>query len=260
MLSLFTRTSPSSCDIVARIRPATVIGVVTALTLLLCFAPSAKAQVKIFGDVDALGFGYGNFDPFANTTLNGLSSNATTFGNHFAHTYPFDPESDEFAGTDQIYVGSVQTGVSDGYSSYAGRKNGPLTTTLDYSSLIPSNVPVLTLTLGISADDFQFPRLNQPFTASINGTFSSELTNVLNTIDGTGPQVQFFTLGLDPSTYVNVNRTLIISIDNAGTGGDGFAVDFFTVGVTFAPEPSALALLLPGLMIGAGIVRRKKRG
>ena len=35
---------------------------------------------------------------------------------------------------------------------------------LDYSSLVPSGKPITSFTLGIAADDFQYPVFGQPFT------------------------------------------------------------------------------------------------
>jgi hypothetical protein len=37
----------------------------------------------------------------------------TQSANNFGHGFPFAPGLGDFAGTDQIYVGSTQTGVHD---------------------------------------------------------------------------------------------------------------------------------------------------
>ena len=74
-----------------------------------------------------------------------------------------------------IYVGLVQTGAHDGYSTFGGRLNGPDVITLDYSSLVPGGSTITSLTLGIAADDFQFPPFGQPFTATINGVVNTAL-------------------------------------------------------------------------------------
>ena len=115
--------------------------------------------------------------------------------------------------------------------------------TLDYSSLLSSGETIETLTLGIAADDFQFPVFGQPFTATVDGTVDTALTNELNSLSETGPVVHFFTIGLDPSIDTP-SHTLTLSIDEGGDGGDGWAVDFLTVGVTgttsAVPEPSTV--------------------
>jgi len=65
---------------------------------------------------------------------------------------------------------------------------------------------------------------------------------VLNTIDQTFPQVQFFTIGLELAGLLPTH-VLTLSIDQGGDGGDGWAVDFLTVGVTVVPAPGSLMLL-----------------
>jgi len=219
------------------------------------------ATVLTFGDEDCLGQGcYGASDPTAGATLQGLAPDAITLAtNAFGHGFPFTPDAGDFAGTDTMFVGSTQTGAHDGYSGSAGRVNGPQVLTLDYSSLISSGQSLATLTLGIAADDFQFPAFGQPFTASVNGVANAALTAQLEAFNQGGPIVQFFTIGLDPTVDPG-NHILTLSIDEGGDGGDGWAVDFLTAGVTTAatgavPEPSTMAMLgLAGLVAAA--VRR----
>jgi hypothetical protein len=220
---------------------------------------SLRAGVIMYGDPDCLGQGcYLGGDPTTGATTQGLAAGVVTLAtNAYGHGYPFSPGVGDFPGTDQIYVGSVQTGAHDGYSG-STRLNGPQTFSLDYSSLIGAGGSLATLTLGIAADDFQFPVFGQPFTASLNGTTSSALTNQLNALSQSGPTVQYFSIGLDPSIDSG-NHILTLSINGLGDGGDGWAVDFLTVGVTTTdtPEPSSLALLASALAIFA--VRRYVR-
>jgi hypothetical protein len=119
-----------------------------------------------------------------------------------------------------------------------------------------------TLTLGIAADDFQLPVFGQPFTATVNGGLNSALTTQLESLNQSGPVTQFFTIGLDPAID-NPSHILTLSINEGGDGGDGWAVDFLTVGATTAtsgvPEPSSLALLVAGsMLLGFARLRRKK--
>ena len=231
------------------------------LALAAASAPAAQAAVQLYGDEDCLGTGcYGANDPTAGVTLEGLAPGATSTGVGYFHGYPFTPSPGEFPGTDQIYVGSVQTGAHDGYSVASQRINGPDVFTLDYSGLVGAGKHVTGLTLGIAADDFQFPSAGQPFTATLNGGVATALTNQLNSINEGGPTVQLFTIGLDPALD-NLAHTLTLSIDEGGDGGDGWAVDYLTVGVTTAgavPEPGAWTMMLLGLG-GLGAMMRSRR-
>jgi hypothetical protein len=222
-----------------------------------------NAATLTYGDIDLLGFGYpGGSTPTAGATLEGLAPNAVTLAtNPFGHTYPFSPGVSEFPGTDQIYVGTTQTDSHDGYSNSSPRLNGPQIFTLDYSALISAGSTLFTLTLGIAADDFQFPALGQPFTASVNGSVNTALTNQLNAFDQGGPVTQFFTIGLDPSIDTP-NHILTLSINVGGDGGDGWAVDYLTVGITTSelavPEPVSAALSIVGLLL-IGVVPLGRR-
>jgi hypothetical protein len=116
---------------------------------------------------------------------------------------------------------------------------------------------VTALTLGIAADDFQFPAFGQPFTATVNGVSDAALTVELESLSEGGPQVHFFTVGLDPALD-NAGHTLTLSIDEGGDGGDGWAVDFLTLGVetttTATPEPGSAALMMGVLCVAFGML------
>jgi hypothetical protein len=220
-------------------------------------ATRAHADVQLYGDQDVLGTGTYPSDPTAGATEEGLAPGAVTYATLIQpHGFPFTPSPGDYPGTDQIYVGQTQTGAHDGYSTSAGRINGPQVVTLDYSALIPGGNQVDTLTLGIAADDFQFPAFGQPFTASINGVPNAGLTTVLNGLNQGGPVTQFFTIGLDP-TLLDPSHVLTLSINEGGDGGDGWAIDYLTVGVTSSPvpEPSATAFLTVGLLALMGARR-----
>lgn len=232
---------------------------ISLLLATLGLAGPVSAAVAEYGDEDVLGTGGYPSDPKAGAALEGLAAGAVSYAAaSFGHGFPFTPSPGDFAGTDQIYVGSVQTASVDGYSVADGRLNGPQTFRLDYHSLVPPGRRVETLTLGIAADDFQYPSNGQPFLASINGASHAGLAAVLNGLDQGGPQARFFTIGLDPA-LLGPDNVLTLAIDQGGNGGDGWAVDYLTVGVTTAPVPvPAAAWLFASALAGLGAARRGK--
>jgi len=231
--------------------------VAIVIGMVMFFSGSTYASYMIYGDQDLLGTGRYNSDPTEGATLEGLAPNEVTYSSVVVyHTWPFKPDSSDFPGTDQIYVGSEQTAKHDGYSMFDGRQFGPQVLVLDYSALVPSGYKVDTLTLGIAADDFQQPRFGNFFEVYVNGYNQPALTNVINSLNQTGPQVQFFTVGVDPDFLIPDNKLFLI-IDEGGDGADGWAIDYATIGVTTSPVPiPPSALLLMGGIIGLLVIRR----
>lgn len=209
------------------------------------FSTSSFAGVLEYGDRDMCNTGVYGTDPTFGATLQGLAVGATSLGTGiYGHSFPFAPSGD-FAGTDQIYVGSVQTGAHDGYSNSVERVNGPQSVSMDYSSLV-TGAGIQSLTFGFMADDFQNAVFGQPFTARINGVVNDALTALLNSLDQTGPVLQFVSIGLDVST-LDPSHVLTLTIDQGGDGGDGWAIDFLTIGVTEVPAPGSAVFALAGL-------------
>ena len=248
-------------------KSAPLLGLVTLAALGLSAAHPASAQVMEYGNENQEGVGpYSGgfnpvgFDPKAGATLSGLSAGQVTSGARSGgHTefFPNAPAGD-FPGTDTIHVGSTfagqaHDGYSDQYLTNPGHVvKGPDTFALDYSSLLPAGNTLQTLTLGIAADDFQYGLYGNPFTATINGVQSTEIENALNSVVLTDPSTQFFTFGIDPA-LLSSSKVLNLSIDEGGDGGDGYAVDFLTVGVTSSPVPEASTTVSLGLLLALGL-------
>src|SRR5262245_40284244 len=118
-----------------------------ALAVALAAAHAqCQAGVMVYGTENVLNTGatYPS-DPKAGATLQGLAANSITEATlTLDHGFPFTPAAGNFPGTDQIYVGSNQTGTHDGYAGAASRIAGPQVVSLDYSSLVPSGQKVTT--------------------------------------------------------------------------------------------------------------------
>jgi MYXO-CTERM domain-containing protein len=218
---------------------------------------AARAGLDQYGDQNLLNTGTYSSDPTSGTTLLGLTSGQTTVSpNAYGHGFPFSPDAGDYPGTDQIYVGSNQTAFHDGYSQYSGRIAGPQVIPMSYADQVPAGQAVSTLTLGIMTDDFQFPVWGDAYTASVNGVPNAALTSVLNSLNETGPEARFVTVGIDPSILLG-SDVLTLSIDEGGDGGDGWAIDFLTVGVTTTPVPEPEFAGLGGVA-ALGLVRRRR--
>ena len=198
----------------------------------LCTIASALAGVKQFGDMDVCNTRSWPTDPTTGATLEGLAPGVVTTGTApVGHSFPFAPTTGDYPGTDQIFTGSRQTGTCDGYGGYGSRRHGPHVITMDYGSLVGASEHVTSLTLGIGFDDFQQPFFGQPYLVTVNGISYAPLSALVSSMDQTGPVAQFKSIGL-PVSLLDGDQVLTLSIDQGGNGGDGWAIDFLTIGVT----------------------------
>jgi hypothetical protein len=210
---------------------------------------SVEGQVATYGDRDLVGFHYPpGADATRGSRLTGLAPGAITLSAEgFGHGFPFKPGdnqvdgTEDYPNTDQIFVGSSQTAAHDGYAQFDDRRRGPALFSLDYGKLVPAGTRITTLTLGIAIDDVQYSMWGQPFSASINGRPDRGISSELNAIDDTGPMTRFFSAGVDPN-LLTPDHILKVVIDEGGDGGDGFAIDFLTVGVTTSAGASAAVI------------------
>jgi len=68
---------------------------------------------------------------------------------------------------------------------------------------------------------------------------------------------RFFSIGIAPAMLVNTN-VLTLSINEGGDGGDGWAVDFLTVGVTSSPVPKPGSVAILAGAGGVFLLRRRR--
>lgn len=199
--------------------------------------PEADLVVRT-GDINNLGFGWPTgFDPF--------SGKSTP-----VHRYPWNPATDEPAGTDRILLASSvdpserlrdvvaynQRG-SDGYSRIisdcwldespckARQESIPRPITLAVGAL-PSKIEAIVLQ--IFADDFQAPHLHSHFQVSLNGTRIPSFEEAINALDQTGPIGKLVTLRLLPEYWplLRSGNVQLLIDDPTTRVRDGYAVDF----------------------------------
>jgi Concanavalin A-like lectin/glucanases superfamily/Carboxypeptidase regulatory-like domain/Dockerin type I domain len=162
------------------------------------------------GDIDNLGYGWpAGFDPF--------SGNSTP-----AHAFPFNPEVDDVAGTDDNLKSARAIGCMDGYCPTAV---APTPIALSYNL---QGATVTAATLQMFVDDFQPMVFGSHFIVTIDGVEIPLLSAVVNSLSQTGPIGKLITVQL-PSTYLPLVADGAFSVlvdDTTTTVGDGFAVDF----------------------------------
>ena len=197
------------------------------LTILTAFAQGSEEELYIYddeelmflaGDIDNLGFGWPQgFDVFSG------SSTPT-------HSYPWEPDADDPAGTDRIMVGTSYDGHpaagQDGYVSTTSRPdNQPQTIIMRYD---PGETHVKSAILQMFLDDFQSPLWKSEFQVEINERRAQFLEEVLNSLTQTGPIGKLITVQIPEEFLGDVaGGILSIYIDDPTTGaGDGYAVDF----------------------------------
>ncbi len=180
--------------------------------------PDDAELVFVVGDIDNLGFGWPEgFDVF--------SGNSAP-----VHSFPWEPDASDPAGTDRIMVGTSYDGHppagQDGYASTTSRPdNTPQFITIWYDL---GGTKVKSAVLQMFVDDFQSPVWKSSFQATINGRRAPFLEDVLNSLVQTGPIGKLITVQI-PEEFLGELKSgvLNIDIDDPTTGaGDGFAVDF----------------------------------
>lgn len=188
-----------------------------AHTVSLSNTPQAQFMARV-GDIDNLGFGWPEgFDPFSGETTP-------------VHTYPWDLDPQDPAGTDRIMVISSYQGnppaSQDGYTTFTSRPDNAVRSIVLTYAL--GGVAVQNAALQLFVDDFQAPVWQAEYQVTINGQRVTGLEALINQLSQTGPVGKLVTFELPSQFYPAVaSGRLEFVFDDRTTGaGDGYAVDF----------------------------------
>ncbi|MCL2775896.1 MAG: S-layer homology domain-containing protein [Oscillospiraceae bacterium] len=197
----------------------------SAKTATLKNTSEAELMVRV-GDIDALND--------VSAIDNGY--NPFTAKDQRSHSYPWNLEPADPAGTDRIYVGSRWNGGTlDGYSSnFATYKNGgnqggaygdgALSISFNYDA---SGISLKNVLLQICIDDFQALNWGSNFTVTLNGKDAPFIAELLNHVDQTGPTSYIISAVIPSGFYSDISSgKLVVTIDETTGIGDGYAVDF----------------------------------
>ena len=151
-------------------------------------ASSISTNVLEYGDEDLCNTGTYSSNPEGRSHACRTGSGRSDLcrqqpGQSFASCFSVRSATNDFPGTDQIFVGSHATASLDGYANYSGKTYGPQIISLNYSSLVAAGQKVATMTLGFEADDFQSPYWGNPYTVMLNGVINSNLTAAINSLN-----------------------------------------------------------------------------
>lgn len=191
----------------------------TSQLVVLKNTREADVMIRV-GDIDNLGFGWSeNFIPFSGRSTE-------------AHSFPWEVNNADAAGTDRIFVPSSYNytagGPSDGYTSSTQRPaNKPEPIAIPLTEI--KGVTVQSAWLQLFIDDFQAPAMESKFQVKINGLRFVEAEKMINRINQTGPIGKFISLRLTAEMLAKLDPDvpMVISIDDPTTKtGDGFAIDF----------------------------------
>lgn len=191
--------------------------------------PEAEFMIRT-GDIDNLGYGWAEgFNPFSGRSTD-------------SHPWPYDINPQDVSGTDRVMIptsfikrSELAPCGTDGYSGsdHSIYKVFPLQ--LSLASIKNANINSAFLLMFV--DDFQSPSLCSRFRVWFNGKRFTDVENILNAIDQSGPvgKLIFAKVPNDMLPLLKKDK-LVISIDDSTThAGDGFAIDFVKLLVN--PKP-----------------------
>ena len=191
--------------------------------------PEAEFMIRS-GDIDNLGYGWAEgFNPFSGRSTD-------------SHPWPYEINPQDASGTDRVmiptsFINNPEQSPcgTDGYSGgdHSIYKVFPLQ--LSLASIKNANINSAFLLMFV--DDFQSPSLCSKFRVWFNGKRFTDVENILNAIDQSGPIGKLIFAKVPNELLPLLKKDkLIISIDDSTThAGDGFAIDF--VKLLINPKP-----------------------
>jgi outer membrane protein OmpA-like peptidoglycan-associated protein len=193
--------------------------------------PEAEFMIRS-GDIDNLNYGWAEgFNPFSGRSTD-------------VHDWPYNISPNDASGTDRVMIPTsyiknpdIAPCLMDGYSSGDHNIYKVFPMQLDLKSIKNANINSAYLLMFV--DDFQSPSLCSKFRVWFNGKRFTDVENILNAIDQSGPIGKLIFAKVPGELLPLLKKDkLVISIDDSTThAGDGFAIDF--VKLLINPKPYA---------------------
>lgn len=238
-----------------------VAGMISMLSWAIA-VPAAQAIILEYGNRDCFGWHcYGETDPTTGAPLIGLRKyDLPVFmaTQSFVHPPPVVVNPDHLA-THQLFCTAIpDLNFVEDYCPYDWANLTSLSVVLDYSSALSPNGVIEGLTLGIAANGFGNWGFDDYFVAFVNGQHESFLSTILNSLDSGPTSVQFFSINIPVDLLTSDHQlTLEIIREGENENQEGFAVDFFTLGIESIPTPTAILPVLMGM--GSAATRKKQQ-
>lgn len=182
------------------------------------------------GDIDNLNCGWAEgFNPFSGRSTD-------------VHDWPYNINPNDAPGTDRVMIPTsyiknpdITPCLMDGYSAGDHNIYKVFPMHLDLKSIKNANINSAYLLMFV--DDFQSPSLCSKFRVWFNGKRFTDVENILNSIDQSGPIGKLIFAKVPGELLPLLKKDkLVISIDDSTThAGDGFAIDF--VKLLINPKP-----------------------
>lgn len=180
--------------------------------------PEAGQMIR-FGDIDNLGFGFQDVDPFTQIS---------------SHTYPWTRDTNDSLGLDMIMISSGGR-PSDGYSSrckYQIKKEyGQTYFPIIFPLSLDSNLILETIVLQVHFDDVQALVHQVKYRAYINNRRASFMEKQINKLDQSGPKGQIVSFVVPKKFFDEFTSSeFSFYMDNSNKENcEGYAIDFIKI-------------------------------